>query len=381
MTPDGPAGPAVSPVLPTVELGKLFATFGATEGRGYAPLYERLSTAIAADPGLLGLVAAAPEERRGPVLLFAGVHDLVLAHPDAPLARFYPSVTGSAVPDEDPLPAFRAFVTEHRAELDARLANRTVQTNEVNRCAAVLPALRVAAARAGRPLSLVEVGCSAGLNLCFDRFAYDLGGERAGDAGSGVLVRAEVRGDLRPPPLAPAPEVAARTGIDVAPVDVLDPEAVRWLEACVWPEQPDRLARLRGAVRVVRRDPPEIVAGDVLRVLPAVLAGLPPGTEPVVLHSWALVYLSPADRARFVELLEAAATGGPLTWISIEAPGVAPGVVAPVVAPDAPARERYATVVALTRFEGGARTDLVLARCHPHLSWIEWRDPGSGRRA
>jgi len=109
--------------------------------------------------------------------------------------------------------------------------------------------------------------------------------------------------------------------------------------------------------------------------------GAAPGTEPVVLHSWALVYLSPADRVRFVELLVAASTGGSLTWISIEAPGVAPGVVAPAVAPDAPARERYATVVALTRFEGGARTDLVLARCHPHLSWIEWRDPASGRRA
>ncbi len=255
----------------------------------------------------------------------------------------------------------------------------------MNRCAAVLPTLRVAEARAGRPLSLVEVGCSAGLNLLFDRFAYDVGGDRAGDAGAGagagagVLVRAEVRGPLCPPALTPAPTVVARLGVDVAPVDVLDPEAVRWLEACVWPEQPDRLARLRGAVQVARRHPPPIVPGDVLDVLPAVLARLPDGTEPVVLHSWVLAYLPPADRARFVDLLVAASARGPLTWVSIEAPGVAPGVVAPAVPRDAPARERYATVVAVTRFEAGRRTDLVLARCHPHLSWIEWRDPGSGR--
>ncbi len=36
------------------------------------------------------------------------------------------------------------------------------------------------------------------------------------------------------------PQVAWRAGIDVAPVDVMDPDACAWLETLVWPGQEDR---------------------------------------------------------------------------------------------------------------------------------------------
>ena len=57
---------------------------------------------------------------------------------------------------------------------------RSTQTNEVGRCAALLPALTQLAVDApgaphggGRPLGLVEVGASAGLNLLVDRYGYE----------------------------------------------------------------------------------------------------------------------------------------------------------------------------------------------------------------
>ena len=50
------------------------------------------------------------------------------------------------------------------------------QTNEPARCAALLPLL----ARFPGPLTLIEVGASAGLCLHPDRYAYDYAGHRVG---------------------------------------------------------------------------------------------------------------------------------------------------------------------------------------------------------
>lgn len=373
----GPDGRGVADAVPAADLRKLFATFGATEGREYAPLYVRLGAAIAADDEVLALLAAAPVARRSPQLLFAAVHDLVLAHPDAPLARWYPSVTGGPVPDGDAFPAFRAFLAEHEPAVRERLATRTVQTNEVNRCAAVAPALQVVARQGDTPLAVVEVGCSGGLNLWFDRFAYDLGRGPEGAVGSPVRVRAEPRGPLRPPPVDPLPDVAVRLGIDPAPADLWDDASVRWLQACVWPEHPERHRRLRAAVELARAEPPPVEVGDALGSLPRVLADLPDGVVPVVAHTWVLYYLTPQDRARFLGVLEDAARRRPLWWVSLEWPGVVPGVVPPPVPATEPAKERYASVLGLVGLDGDRRRDRVLARSHPHVTWLEWRDADS----
>ena len=52
------------------------------------------------------------------------------------------------------------------------------QTNEIARSAMLLPGFLAIAREAGLPLDICEIGSSAGLNLLFDRFAYDF--ERQG---------------------------------------------------------------------------------------------------------------------------------------------------------------------------------------------------------
>ena len=52
-----------------------------------------------------------------------------------------------------------------------------------------------------------------------------------------------------PVPTAP-PRVTWRAGLDLDPVDISDPNQAAWLEALVWPEQSDRLAKLRIAMRI-----------------------------------------------------------------------------------------------------------------------------------
>ena len=58
--------------------------------------------------------------------------------------------------------------------------------------ATLLGGLLLVAARWNLPLSLIELGASAGLNLNFDRFFYDLGDSRDwGDPQSEVRIKYE----------------------------------------------------------------------------------------------------------------------------------------------------------------------------------------------
>src|SRR5437764_84402 len=64
-----------------------------------------------------------------------------------------------------------------------------------------------------------------------------------------------------PVPTAP-PRVTWRAGLDLDPVDISDPNQAAWLEALVWPEQSDRLAKLRIAMRIAAEEKPRIGMGE-----------------------------------------------------------------------------------------------------------------------
>src|SRR5262249_31479728 len=175
----------------------------AAVGGGGAPrLQERLSPRGPDDPEVLSIAAAAGAGQPAPNLLLAAVHYLLLGGTGHAVGDHYPSVSARAIPRGDPYPAFRAFCREQRDALVGLLATRRVQTNEVGRSACLLPALsQVARAGGGRPLSLIEIGASAGLNLRFDRYRIEyhvepdsrradaMGGRAWGDAASPVLLR------------------------------------------------------------------------------------------------------------------------------------------------------------------------------------------------
>jgi hypothetical protein len=125
--------------------------------------------------------------------------------------------------------------------------------------------------------------------------------------------------------------VAWRAGIDLAPVDVMDDDAVRWLETMVWPEQDERRDRLRAAVEVARTDPPYLVRGDLLDELPSLVEQAPPEATLVVFHSAVVAYLDHADRKRFADLMAGLVADGRCHWVSNEGPRVLPGLVPPGV--------------------------------------------------
>lgn len=347
-----------SALLPRERVMRAFRNFARIETPNSSPLYEQLSSAIAEDNELLALASHARLGQPIPNMLFAAVQYLLLGGVWDPLAAFYPDLAGVATDSGDPFPAFRTFCLKHAGTITTLLRTRRVQTNEVRRCACLLPAFAMIAERdALRPLALVEVGTSAGLNLFWDRYRYDYGTAGTyGDAASPVVLRCEVRGTGRFPIIKQFPEVATRIGIDLHPVDVRDADEIRWLRALIWPEHAERVELLQRALEIARREPPEAVAGDALDVLPGVLREIPLDATLCVFHSLTLNQFSREGRARFAALLAEQSRRRVIFEVSLEY------------------RQREGPPqLEVIRYVDGERTEAtLLARCHGHGKWIEW---------
>ena len=167
-------------------------------------------------------------------------------------------------------------------------------TDETGRGQVLVPAVAEAAHRLGADaVGLVDVRCGAALNVYIDRvgISYD-DGRVLGDRHSPVQLTARVVG-RRPVPDRDIPQVVARIGVDREPLDGTDPDDARWLRACLPPGEPERAARLEAELALLASDPPVLLRGDVVDLLPEALAHVPAGALPVVTTTWALSRLSP----------------------------------------------------------------------------------------
>ncbi len=364
-------------------LAEQFRKFATGVRRDGAARYARICEGVAADATLLGLVAEAPPDQRRPNILLAAVHYLLLTGISDPLAAHYPTVLAWRGEDptsaldpcvEDPFPSFAAFCARHRDAVLRLVASRATQTNEVGRCSGILPALSTVGERAGMPLALVDVGAAAGLNLLFDRYAYeyaygDGGVVSAGDAGSPLVLRCSVRKGRVP---TSSPSVAARVGLDRRPVDVHDDDQVRWLLACQWPDHFDRFEVAHLAIELARslREPPAVHHGDAVTDLASVTASLPTDMHLCVLHSWVAAYFTPAEQRCLADVVEQLAASRPVSWLFAEAPYEVPGL--PVPPPPGPKVRGATALVLVEQGPRQGRTTHRLADMHSHGRWLHW---------
>ena len=157
-----------------------------------------------------------------------------------------------------------------------------------------MPCFLEAARRTGaEAFDCLELGCSAGLNLLWDRYGYEYA---AGSFDGRPVFRGEERG--KPVPVGKLPRVRSRVGVDLAPPDLRTDEGVRLLKSFVWADQASRLADLDAAIEVWRREPPEVVVGDMVEELPALLQRRSDAPL-VVWHTAALNFL-PRERQALV---------------------------------------------------------------------------------
>jgi hypothetical protein len=345
----------------------MFERFAKEHAAGYSPLYERIAKAISSDRILLDAMEYAPESQRQPTLLLAALHDVALDHQDDAFARWYPTVTGGEVPPENFATELHEFYVRHKTAIIKSMASRATQTNEVGRSAALLPARARPPHVAGQPLAIVELGASAGLKLNFDRYRIDYGTIRLGPSDSPVQLECDLRGTSLSAGVT-APEVVGRVGIDLYPIDVSDDSAVRWLTACVYPDLEIRHARLKAAIQVARKFPVPVLEGDLVEAAPALIKSAPGSAHVCVFHTWVAHYLDNDELGALREMIETAAKHRDLTWIAAEPPRTLHELGVDVE----DERSADATVLSMSRFVSGKRTDKVIARMHPHGKWMEW---------
>lgn len=283
-----------------------------------SPFNERLSAACAEAPDVLELAACARVGQPPSFLLFGAVHDLLRERPDSPLARHYPSIAERPLPPEGLFPAFRAFCRERRDEVSAIVRERTVQLTTAGRAALVLPAMAHVARVAGEPLSLIEIGASAGVLTLFDHYRYDYGAGRVlGEPGAPSWAGCEFSG--MPPLPREMPRIARRAGIDLRPIDPRSPTERRWLEALLPPDWTEERRALVACLDLRAATPLDMRVGDALDVLPELLAIMP---DPVVVLHANCLYQWPAPLHHALEMeLGEASRGRTLHRLGLELTG------------------------------------------------------------
>lgn len=222
------------------------------------------------------------------------------------------------------------------------------QTNEVRRSAALIAALSVVAEHYSKPVELLELGCSGGLNLCADKFCLSGKDVIFGPPSSSVRMAPDWEGSV--PVTQPLP-IVARRGVDLSPIDPTQPEGRLKLLAYLWPDQPERMEMTKAAIGIARQTPTEISAGDAGEWTERVLANPAPGCTRVLFHTVAWQYFPKATKSRALQAIKH--HSGPLVRFAMEADG-----------------GRGARLT-LTHYPSGQTQEL--GRADFHGRWVDWR--------
>ena len=343
----------------------------ADEAAEISPLYSHLAGHAAEDDDVARLltVGTSPD----PALLLAAVQRVLQTEPFHELTNYYPALGGSYGPDPALWPMFRTFVLERADKVRVLVANRVPRGNEVGRAALFYPAVAYAARQAGGgPVGLLEAGACAGLLLGMDLYSYRYQSEQSGQivagpgrAALGLHCALKLAPGQKGPTIPKRLVVAAKVGLDSAPVDLDDEDEYAWLEACVWPDQPDRLRQLGAAATARRKKPPTLVQGDSVTNLTEAAARIPLELPVVVLTSNALRSFSTERVTAFRSAVTELAAARPAYWVSLEA--YSAGLL-----PDQPELDTGQAVLALTRWVDGQEQTTALAQTSWHGERMHW---------
>ncbi|MEO5495013.1 MAG: DUF2332 family protein [Sphingomonas sp.] len=332
-----------------------------------APMYARLCTATAdgltrdSRTGARILDwAGEPTRDALPLRFFGGLHSLVRAGKGDGLAAVF---SGEVIEPDAIAAALNAALVVHD---DAVLPwlDGPPQTNEPGRSGALMLGLMEIARHHGPKIELLEIGSSAGLNLLIDRYGFDLGGTRMGQADAPVTIAPEWKGNA---PAAVPMEFVSVRGCDVQPLDATDPAVEERLLSYVWPETPARGERLKAAIAMQREKHVDLVRADAADWLEARLAEpQAAGVTRVLMHSvvWQYLPATVADRIRAAigAAADRATEERPLGWVMME-----------------PNRAFAQQIVRVRSWPGHAEWN-VLATAHAHGTWVKMGIDASDRR-
>ena len=196
-----------------------------------------------------------------------------------------------------------------------------VQTNEAGRSVAAMTVLRHPWIAEASGVVWREVGASAGLNLNFTRYAYEVEDGVIGALDSPLRFPREWSAPPGSTGLVMPPVIDVR-GCDPHPIDPASLAGGLLLESYVWPDDTVRRERLRAAMTVASLHPPVVDRAAAADWVPAQRAE--PGAMLVLFHSIVWQYLDESNRdAVRTHLEEVGSTTGSagLAWARMEPAG------------------------------------------------------------
>ncbi len=345
MDPGRPHEPAEGDLA---QLSKTFSRFASLECRDLSPSYECWANHIASDRDLREI--ASTGRRPIPNLMLAAVHFLVQSHPRAELGRYFGTVNPTPLSAEAGWPQFREFCLAHRHEIVDIMQSRITQTNEVRRSAYLAAAFHTVWRLNGKiPLAVIEIGTAAGLNLCFDHYAFTVNGHLVGRTDSPLVLDIDAKGSIAPPiPSFPLP-VERRIGIDLQPISADDVPGCAWLDALVWPEEKDRRVALHSALHIAAKVPHQLIAADAAEILDDVFSQISTGATLCVFQTHCFNQMTLAAREQVMGSIRNQSQQRPVFFVS---------------------RHERLTLEVFGRDD--LQSKFVLADTDPHGRWIEW---------
>jgi len=175
-----------------------------------------------------------------------------------------------------------------------------------------------------------------------------------------VRIECLLRGETRPPLPRQLPRIASRIGIDLDPINLNNPENVQWLRALVWPEQEKRAKQLEQAIQLAKQQPPHILAGNAIDLLPGLIDDISRDALLCVYHSFTLTFAKQEPRDDLISIMTKASKERKLFLVSMEWPA-----------------DSESPRLDLVSFNDGIKDEKILARCDSHGEWLEWLDGSS----
>ena len=286
---------------------KIFQQFAEKEAKGSSELYAFLSMRVSDDSDLIEIIRKIPASQPKPNLFFASIQYL-LSKSDSPLRNYYPSLTENPLPIEESFEQFKEFTLNHQKQLIDLFHTKLVQTNEVKRAAYLYPILLSIYEKTKKPLTIIEIGTSAGLLLCLDAYNYEYIQANHlvkvdNNIGNSFLIQSENKGEELPSYIRSSLKINERIGIDLNIVDISKQDEFEWMLALIWPEHQERRKQFVEASKIANGVNKEMYEGDILKLLPKIIQSSAPDNQVILFHTHVANQFPPQLKKEFEDLL------------------------------------------------------------------------------
>ncbi|OBR64713.1 hypothetical protein A7K91_03755 [Paenibacillus oryzae] len=286
-------------------LSERFKIFAERECKDSSSLYEHLAGHIANDLDLLKMAAHSKPEQPVPNLLLGAVHYLLLSGREHELTAYYPSIVEEPKKPSGAIHCFKDFCIQNEYEIIQLLENKLVQTNEVRRCAYLYPSFCHIYKITKKPLTLIEIGTSAGLQLLWDKYSYSYqSNQKYGSKQATLEISATVKGDRFPLLFEHSPPVQRRIGLDLHVNNLNDPEDYLWLKALIWPEHKERNSYFEKAAHYLKSQPLELIEGNGVSILPEIIPTVSHDSTICIFHTHVANQIPAAAKKKLSEQIQ-----------------------------------------------------------------------------